>query len=116
MSAADIHAQIGQCRQMLERAEQEARLEAWDALPQIHQSYLEAFDRLRGLLGDGSRLDDGVRVQLAELERRQRRLMYEFRKSQAIIKARLEDLQVARQQLGRISMRLSPMSGLDQHA
>lgn len=98
--SAEILAQIGQCRHLLERGEQVARIEAWDSLPGIHQAYFAAFERLRSLLGDGPPADD-VREQLAELERRQRRLVYEFRKGQMIIKARLEDLRVARQRLSR---------------
>ncbi len=98
--SADIHAQIGKCRHLLERGEQAVRLEAWDSLPHIQQSYAETFDGLRALLGDGLMADDGVREQLAELERRQRRLVYAFRKGQSIIKARMDDLRVARQRLG----------------
>jgi hypothetical protein len=104
--SADIHAQIRKCRQLLERGEQAVRLEAWDSLPRIQQSYTEVFDQLRAMLGDGSQADDGVREQLAELERRQRRLVYEMRKGQSIIKARLEDLRVARQRLGRFGTEL----------
>jgi len=107
-SAADIHAQIGQCRHLLEQGEQAVRLEAWDSLPRIHQAYFEAFDGLRAILGD-QMADEGIREklvelaheQLDELERRQRRLIYEFRKGQTIIQARLDDLQVARQRLDR---------------
>lgn len=106
--AADIQAQIVRCRHLLEQGEQAARLESWDSLPRIHQSYFEAFDGLRAMLGD-QQADEGVHEQLVELaheqlvelERRQRRLIYEFRKGQTIIKARLEDLQVARQRLDR---------------
>lgn len=113
-AAADIHDQIGQCRHLLEQGEQAVRLEAWHHLPRIHQCYFEAFDRLRTVLGD-QLADEGVHQQLvelaheqlAELERRQRRLIYEFRKSQTIIKARLEDLQAARQRLGRFSPKSS---------
>lgn len=106
MSVSDIRAQIGQCRNLLERGEQAVRIEAWDSLPGIHQSYFEAFDRLRALLGDGPPPNDGIREQLAELERRQRQLVYEFRKGQRIIKARLDDLRVARQRLGNLGSEL----------
>lgn len=104
--SADIRAQIGRCRDLLERGEQAVRLEAWDALPSIQQSYTETFDGLRGLIGDRALADGGVREQLAELERRQRRLVYEMRKGQTIIKARLEDLRVARQRLGNFGTEL----------
>lgn len=99
--SAGVDARIGTCRELLERGEQAARLEAWDALPGIQESYAEAFDGLRTELGEGPLADDALRTQLAELERRQRRLIYEFRKGQAVIKARLDDLQMARQRLGR---------------
>lgn len=111
MSDADIRPQVQQCQHWLDRGEQAARVEAWDSLPRIHHAYFEAFDQLRALLGDGPVADDATREQLAELERRQRRLVYEFRKGQSIIKARLEDLQVARQRLGRFSSPQLPLFG-----
>lgn len=104
--SADIRAQIKQCRELLERGEQAVRREAWDSLPSIQASYTEAFDGLRALIGDRALADGGVREQLAELERRQRRLVYEMRKGQAIIKARLEDLRIARQRLGNFGTEL----------
>lgn len=103
--STDLRARIGECRHLLERGEQAARLEAWDSLPGIQQSYADAFDGLRATLGDGP-ADEDMREQLAELERRQRRLVYEFRKGQAVIKARLEDLEMARQRLGSLGSEL----------
>ena len=97
----EVHARIGDCRQLLEQGEQATRSEAWHALPPLQQAYAEAFGGLRAMLGDGPLADDGIREQLAELERRQRRLIYEFRKGQMIIKARLEDLEVVHKRLGR---------------
>ena len=109
----EIHAQIKECRHLLEEGEQAVRGEDWKTLGRVNTAYFEGFGRLRELLSGPFDDDGGLRERLVDLEQRQRRLVYEFRKGQTLIKARLEDLQFARQRLDHFGGRLS--SGLDRH-
>lgn len=86
---------------MLWRGEQAVRDEAWGLLPTIHRAYFEAFDRLRTTLEQPYE-DHGVREELVELERHQRRLVREFRQGQRLVKARMDDLNALDRRLDRL--------------